>query len=319
MELRQLTYFACLYREGSVTRAAQRLNIVQPALSMQIAKLESELGQTLFERTPKGMTPTAAGEHAFELFSPLLDQLVRARQELLGNRPEMTGSIRVGVIASAANAALSDTLAHFVEHYPDVQIYVTTGFSSELVEKLRTGELDCVVINQTFGQDDFAAREILDEALVVTTGARTAMLIPTPVPLHALASLNLVLPSRRHGLRQAIQDVLRAHSIEVRPQLEIDDTSVIEELIQRTNWVSILPAGMVNRGLVQGTLRVYGLAAPGVSRRMLCLSDPRRPSTLAETTFIDVLAGKLRALQLSTTAFTTVPMQIPLEDQNEDA
>lgn len=78
---------------------------------MQIAKLESELGQTLFERTPKGMTPTAAGEHAFELFSPLLDQLVRARQELLGNRPEMTGSIRVGLIASAANAALSDTLA----------------------------------------------------------------------------------------------------------------------------------------------------------------------------------------------------------------
>lgn len=319
MELRQLTYFACLYREGSVTRAAQRLNIVQPALSMQIAKLESELGQTLFDRTPKGMKPTAAGEQAFRLFSPLLDQLVLARQELLGNRPGVSGSIRVGLIASAANAALSDTLAHFVEHYPDVHIQVTTGLSGELVEKLRMGELDCVVINQTFGQDNFDVREILDEELVVVTGAGTAMLVPTPVPLHALASLNLVLPSRRHGLRQAIEDVLRAHSVEVRPQLEIDDTSVIEDLIQRTDWVSILPAGMVNRGLVQGTLRVYALAAPGVSRRMLYLKDPRHPETLAETTFIDVLARKLRALQLSTTAFTTVPMHTRLEDEIEDA
>ena len=54
MELRHLKYFTCLYEEGSVTRAAQRLNIVQPALSMQIARLEEELGQTLFERSSKG-------------------------------------------------------------------------------------------------------------------------------------------------------------------------------------------------------------------------------------------------------------------------
>ena len=64
MELRHLKYFTCLYEEGSVTRAAQRLNIVQPALSMQIARLEEELGQTLFERSAKGMAPTEAGDQA---------------------------------------------------------------------------------------------------------------------------------------------------------------------------------------------------------------------------------------------------------------
>ncbi len=61
MELRQIQYFICLFEEGTATRAAKRLNIVQPALSMQIAKLEDELGQQLFERSAQGMHPTPAG------------------------------------------------------------------------------------------------------------------------------------------------------------------------------------------------------------------------------------------------------------------
>lgn len=315
MELRQLTYFARLYREGNVTRAARSLNIVQPALSMQIAKLESELGLALFERTPKGMIPTAAGKRAFELFSPILEQVITARRQLTGDNAEVSGRIRVGLVASATNAALADTLAYFVEHHPDVEIYVTTGFSEELVEKLRAGELDCAVINQTFGQGEFAGREILDEELILATGAHTALSVESPVPLYALDSLNLILPSPRHGLRRAIENVLRAHSIEVHPRLEIDDTTVIEDFIKRTDWVSILPASMVNRGLLSGTLRAYALAPPGISRRMLCLKDPSRPSTTAETVFIDVIAKKLCALQTATTAITYASM----EDSHDDA
>ena len=58
MDFRQISYFVALYEEGSVTRAAQRLNVVQPAVSMQIAKLERDLNQKLFERLSKAMVPT---------------------------------------------------------------------------------------------------------------------------------------------------------------------------------------------------------------------------------------------------------------------
>jgi DNA-binding transcriptional LysR family regulator len=309
MELRQLTYFSRLYREGNVTRAAQSLNIVQPALSMQIAKLESELGVTLFDRTPKGMVPTAAGERAFELFSPILEEVVSAREELAGNHGEVSGRLRVGLVASATNAALAETLAFFVTHYPDVEIYVTTGFTLELVDKLRAGELDCAVINQTFGQGEFAGREILDEELVLAAGAQTLLPLGPPVPLYALPSLDLVLPSKRHGLRRAIDNVLESHSIELNPRMEIDDMTVIEDFIQRTGWASILPASMVNRNLLSGALRAYALAQPGISRRMLCLRDPSRPGIPAETIFVEVLAEKLGALQKATTAVTTAPLE----------
>ena len=68
MDLRQIQYFIALFEDGSVTRAAKRLNIVQPALSMQIAKLEDELHQQLFERNAHGMAPTAAGRLMYRLF-----------------------------------------------------------------------------------------------------------------------------------------------------------------------------------------------------------------------------------------------------------
>ena len=75
MELRQLHYFVAVYEEGSITQAAHRLNIVQPAVSQQLAKLEGELGGTLFQRTSKGLKPTYLGENAYRLFRPLVQGL----------------------------------------------------------------------------------------------------------------------------------------------------------------------------------------------------------------------------------------------------
>ena len=72
VELRQMQYFLCLAEEKNVTRAARQLNIVQPALSMQIAKLEEELGRQLFVRGSKGMTPTEHATHMYALFLPVL-------------------------------------------------------------------------------------------------------------------------------------------------------------------------------------------------------------------------------------------------------
>src|SRR5258707_12431108 len=77
-----MQYFLCLAEEKNVTRAARQLNIVQPALSMQIAKLEAELGQKLFDRSVRGMTLTSAGEALLRLTAPIVRDAENARQEM---------------------------------------------------------------------------------------------------------------------------------------------------------------------------------------------------------------------------------------------
>ncbi|GAB6387671.1 LysR family transcriptional regulator [Stutzerimonas marianensis] len=293
MELRQLKYFTCLYEEGSVTKAAQRLNIVQPALSMQIAKLEEELGQPLFERTPKGMTPTEAGVQAYRLFMPILGELLEARQTLIDRSGKIGGRINAGLIASAANQALASTLAYFVEHHPDVEMQVSYGYSQDLIDRVLSGALDFAVINQSFQQEHLHRRDILDEELLVATGATTRLRLPTPIPLAALGELKLVLPSRRHGLRMVIDQALAAQGLDLSPHLELDDLTVIESFLRRSDWISVLPATVLQRGLEDGALRAYPLAAPGITRRMVCVHDSRRPLTPAATLFIDIISKTL--------------------------
>lgn len=294
MELRQLKYFTYLYEEGSVTKAAQRLNIVQPALSMQIAKLEEELGQPLFERTPKGMTPTEAGVQAYRLFMPILGELLEARQTLIDRSGKIGGCVSAGLIASATNQVLASTLAYFVEHHPDVELQVSYGYSQELIDRVLSGTLDFAVINQSFHQDRLHGQDILNEELLVATGASTRLGVQAPIPLAALADFKLVLPSRRHGLRIVIDQAFAAQGLaELTPHLEVDDMAVIEGFIRRSDWVSLLPATVLQRGLEEGALRAYPLASPGITRRMVCVHDSCRPLTPAATLFIDVISKAL--------------------------
>jgi len=302
MELRQLKYFTCLYEEGSVTRAAQRLNIVQPALSMQISKLEEELGQALFERTSKGMIPTEAGDQAYSLFMPLLGQLLEARQILIHRDGEISGRIHAGLIASAANQALASTLAYFVEHHPNVELQVSYGYSQNLVDRVLSGDLDFAVINQSFQQERLTRIDLVDEELLVATGAANRLRVKTPVPLSALRELKLVLPSRLHGLRIVIDQSLAALGLELAPALELDDLTVIETFLRRSDYISILPATVLRPGLEEGALRAYPLDRPGLNRSMVCVHDGRRPLSPAARLFVDII-GKTLATGLNAIHF----------------
>ena len=97
MDFRQIHYFISLYEEGTVTRAAYRLNIVQPALSMQIGRLEEHLGQKLFERAKQGMVPTAAGRQMYRLFLPVMRDFSNAEAQMLSSEGAIRGHVNIGL------------------------------------------------------------------------------------------------------------------------------------------------------------------------------------------------------------------------------
>ena len=121
MEFRQIHYFISLYEEGTVTRAAHRLNIVQPALSMQISKLEEHFGQKLFERTKQGMVPTAAARQMYRLFLPIMRDFSNAQAQMLSSEGEIRGHVNIGMIASITEGVLVDTLSDFSNKYPEAE------------------------------------------------------------------------------------------------------------------------------------------------------------------------------------------------------
>ena len=147
MDLKQMQYFLCLAQEGNATRAARQLNIVQPALSMQIAKLEKSLGKQLFYRASRGMSLTPAGEALARRVAPIITDIDRARDEIAQFDGKVSGRVNIGMITSAAQSTLPASSATIAARYPDIHLLVCEGYSETMLEWVSAGQLDIAVVN----------------------------------------------------------------------------------------------------------------------------------------------------------------------------
>lgn len=285
MEFRQLKYFLAVYEEGSLTSAARRLNVVQPALSQQISKLEEEIGRPLFSRTPKGMLPTREGEEAYSRFSGIIRDLETASQALSGDQQQIRGTVSIGVVASVANKALGETLQKFVVKYPEVHVKATGGYTTDLQEMLRTSRLDLIVVNAPPHLRDPRMVDIVTEDLCLISSSDTGMEFDGPVSLERINELKLVIPSQRHGLRLIMDRAAAEQNIALAPRMEFDELKLIEDFVRATDYFTILPPIAVFRALRQGHLKAYPIT-PDIPRRLVYVTNPARPLSAAAEALI---------------------------------
>jgi DNA-binding transcriptional LysR family regulator len=296
MDFRQIHYFIALYEEGTVTRAAHRMNIVQPALSMQIAKLEEQLGQQLFERTKQGMVPTAAGRQMYRLFLPIMRDFSNAQAQMQSSDGEIRGHVKIGLIASITEGVLVDTLGDFSNRYPDVAVSVADAYTSTLIDRVSGGSLDAAIVNKPRRPLALDVEHVVDEEMVLVTGVAFQGIIPPGLTLRQLASLGLALalPTRGHGLRSNIDSFAESENVELAPKFEIDSVVATVRLVEQTQVATIVPHVAVHRQLSNGTLRAHHIVSPRLVRRVVAVSHPRRPLSPATKLFISMLAANLR-------------------------
>lgn len=146
MEIHQLKTFLVLAREGHMTRAAGKLHLTQPAVSAQLAKLEDDLGQPLFDRISKGLVLTEAGETFLPYARQALSGLEDGRLAIAQMAGLQRGSLAVGGGATATTYLLPPLLADFHENYPGIRFFVREQPSQSVVEDVLSGSLDLGVV-----------------------------------------------------------------------------------------------------------------------------------------------------------------------------
>ncbi|NUA29966.1 LysR family transcriptional regulator [Cupriavidus basilensis] len=303
MDLKQIQYFIALFEDGSVTRAAKRLHIVQPALSMQIARLEEELNQKLFERGAHGMSPTAAGRQMYRLFLPIMRDITHAREQLVQRDEVVCGNITIGLIASIAEGALAEALTSFRMRYPQVEVTVADGYSTTLIDWVAGGQLDVAIINKPRAQLSLDSQPLLDEEMVLATSAAHGPDLPASVQLSSLPKVELVLPTKRHGLRGVLDSAAHQLDMMLTPKYEIDALGTIVKLVESTNMATILPRIAVQRAVDRGTLCVHSILAPRLIRHIVRISHPRRPLSTAAEALVNIIASEIqRTLDAATPA-----------------
>lgn len=295
MEFRQIQYFITLYEDGSVTRAARRLHIVQSALSMQMAKLEAEVGQRLFVRTPQGMQPTPEGRRLYRLFLPVVTGYQRAREQVIEATGELNGEVRFGMIATIAQGVLVDAILEFSPAHPKVELSMTDGFSGDLIDAVALGQLDAAVINKPRRALTLKSETIADEDLLLVMGPAHAD-VPASLRFSGMSALKLVFPTRRHGLRGIIENFAEAEDVHLSPSLEIDSISAILKLVRESDFCTLLPHVAVRGLLERAEVKVHRFVSPRLRRTIVAVTDPSRPLNPAAAAFLSVLRRHLVGL-----------------------
>jgi LysR family nitrogen assimilation transcriptional regulator len=294
MDLRQINYFIALFEEGSVTRAAQRLHVVQPAVSMQISRLERELGQQLFDRTSRSMAPTAAARTLHRLVMPVVRDLSAAQEHMARLSGVVSGSVAVGIPTSLATSLLPGMLARFTAAYPEIEVVVVDGYSSALTDLVNDGELNFAIINRPIDRFGLILDPLVEGQMVLVTAAG-AQTDGGPISLKDLTGLKLVLPTRRHGVRVELERLVSNRNLSLDPRLELDVLDGIVELVAESDWASILPSIVVRRHRDAGRLHIRTIE-PSMVWRLAVIHHPRQPLSPASIAFIDHLRDELLAM-----------------------
>jgi LysR family transcriptional regulator, nitrogen assimilation regulatory protein len=293
MDLKQLNYFLCLAREGNMTRAARQLNIVQPALSMQIAKLEKSFGKQLFDRDAHGVSLTPAGETLVLLAGTITKEVDRAKEEMARLDGKISGRVSIGMITSAAQSTLAASSAKIAAQYPEIRLLICEGYTDTLIDWVVAGELDVAIVNMPLRKIPLTAHHILDEEMMLAcrTGSKTR--IPKTISFKRLEGLDLVIPSRRHGLRMILDNAAAAAGFILEPRLEIDTLSAICEIVATTEMVTVLPGIALAALLSAGRIRAQMISRPAISRSVSWVTNPRRIVSGATAAVIEIISDDL--------------------------
>jgi LysR family transcriptional regulator, nitrogen assimilation regulatory protein len=288
-----MQYFLCLALEGNVTRAARQLNIVQPALSMQISKLEKSLGKQLFYRASRGMSLTPAGEALAQRIAPILTDIDRVRDEIAQLDGKVSGRVNIGMITSAAQSTLPASSATIAAKYPEIHLLVCEGYSETMLEWVAAGQLDIAIVNIPAPRLAATARHILDEEMMLAHGAANKLSLPKVVSFDRLEGLDIVIPSRRHGLRRILDDAAAEAGFSLKPRLEIDTLSAICEVVATTDLLTVLPGIVLHSTLSTGRIKARRLRNPSIVRSVAWVTNPRRSVSAAMSAVMDIIAEDL--------------------------
>lgn len=279
MDFKQLRTFLAIVETGNVTRAAQLLNIVQPAVSRQLRLLEEDVGRALFDRTRRGMQLTTSGKTLVEYARRALNELDRARAEINPQQVGVGGIVTIGLLPSTSDLLAGPLVSRITSQYPGIKIRIAVGYAGTLQAWLESGEVDAALLYEPNNTDSILMQPLIEESMCVVGLPKKGFAWSKTLSLRELVCTPMILPSAPHGIRMLVDHACMQLGIQLAVVAETNAMSVQKSLVLGGHGVTILPLIAVVDELAAGTLHAARLADPLITRKLaLAVSANRQLS-----------------------------------------
>ncbi len=294
MELRQLRYFMAVADELHFGRAAQKLHMSQPPLSVQVGRLEREVGISLFDRSTRRVQLTPAGRHLQERARRILDEVDAVRADMRDYVDGLAGPLSVGFVSSANYTVLPDVVRLFRARSAKVALTLIPLTSGEQLERLRDGALDVGIVRDENPAADHAssipltAEVVFEERLVACLpighplAQRNEVTVEEIVEVPIISYPRLLMP----GFVDRVAEALSAapHAANVVEEVVHQETAL--GFVAAGVGASILPESV--RQLIPASIAVVPLAGAPTTR-LLAVRQTRAAGDVRATVFIECL------------------------------
>jgi LysR family nitrogen assimilation transcriptional regulator len=292
LDVRQLRYFVRIIETRSFTKAAEQLHIAQPALGLQIRKLEEELGVKLMIRHSRGIEPTEAGELLCAEARDILGRITETARRVRDMSGSPRGRLAIGMVPSAGFVLSGKLVKRMAEALPEIAINLVEEVSQVLMEWVEEDRLDLCLAYKMRDSTALAFEPLLVEEIYFVTSPGAAGARPGPISLSEVASYPLVMPGVPHGLRQLVEDEAGPRKLALDIRFEMQSVAAARELVEQGIASTLLPLGAVRREVRDGRLVARRIVEPRIARTLYLVTAARRPPSRA----VDAVCSILRSL-----------------------
>lgn len=242
MTLTQLEYLVALDTHRHFVQASEKCFVTQPTLSMQIQKLEDELGVKIFDRTKQPVIPTEIGTRILAQARVVLREAGLIRQLISEQKDTMTGEIRIGIIPTLAPYLLPPLFKNIREKYPQVKLVIKETITEEVMQELKNNRLDCGIVVTPLKDASIKEDILFYEELFVYVSKKNALhdkkyVLPTEIDPSQLWLLE-----EGHCFRSQVLNLceLRKYS-EVHFKYETGNIETLKRMVDKSDGLTILP------------------------------------------------------------------------------
>lgn len=219
--------------EGSISKAANKLFISQPAVTWQIKSLEDQLNLTLFIRTKKGVTLTEEGKVLFEYVKQGVESFTNGENMLTNIKNLDYGTISIGASTTVSKHVLMPYLEEFHKQYPNIDIKIVNSLTESLIKELRNGNLDMLVLNLPMKESkDLKIQKVMDVQDIFVRNKKYYELTNGNIKLEKLNNYPLLFQKKPSNTRTFLDNYLKENNTSLMPKTEIVSYNLIMDFVK---------------------------------------------------------------------------------------
>lgn len=297
VDFRKIQHFVHIAELGSLSKAAERLNIVQPALSQSLKRLESELNTTLFTRSRRGMELTDSGHTFLKHAYGILSQYNRAKESLSATDDNPKGQVSIAMTASALEVLSLPVSLRLRQIYPAIRLNIDSGLAANIQEGLDAGNYDLVVSHLLKPESAIRVEPLIEEDLFLVSPYSSDNM-GEDFEFKDLDDLPLILPHEQHGVAPNIKRLASEAAINISFAQVTGTLHTTLKLVEAGFGNSILPWSAIYERVQQNRVSARKLINPSLNHKVSLVSPSHRPLTPASIAVMDLIRQAAREVHL---------------------